>query len=213
MLMIDGSPTDSGSRDALDLLRNSHRRIEWYLLIMADVLARTGGDTLAAPDREVVRAALAYLEVGAAMHADDEQRSLFSRLRAMDETGGVLPDLIERLDAESEAIREAQATVSPLCHAWLFRCALTPAEAASLRESLAALDAAYRAHIEGQEQDLFPLAAYVIDASDMDQIAREMMARRNLRCAEASAADTGSHAVAELDEWEVLEYRLVSAQA
>jgi hemerythrin-like domain-containing protein len=211
MLMIDSTLADGTLRHPLDLLRDAHRRLEWQLLVMADVVSRADHHALATADREALRSALAYLEVGGAMHATDETISLFARLRLSDETGGVLPDLVARLEVEDQAIREQQGAVGVLCRRWLSADLLTSGEVALLRGHLEVLDEAWRAHIEVQELDLFPLAACVLDADVVNEIGREMLSRRNVRCEQPSVA--AGYTFDELEEWDALEYRLAGGIA
>jgi hemerythrin-like domain-containing protein len=137
------------------MLERCHRRLE-------ETLA-----TLATPSRQALDEALAFIDRAVRRHEDDEEQSLFPRLVRV-------PQLAPLLDRLTVQHRDQTALVEEL------RALLTDArpDDAKLRDVCARLTAAYRAHIEIEERELFPAAKAALDADDLGGMASEMESRR-----------------------------------
>ncbi|RPJ78488.1 MAG: hemerythrin domain-containing protein, partial [Acidobacteria bacterium] len=124
---------------------------------------------------------LQYFATSAPKHTDDEEESLFPRLRATGDPAAAEDlGLLEGLEADHDEAESLHSAVDLLVRRWIADDGLVAAEAAHLREHLARLQAIYRRHIAIEDQDLFPAAARLLDASTIHEIGREMAARRKV---------------------------------
>ena len=180
MLNILGRTPDHGFGEPLGLLTDCHRRIEMFL----DVLLRVAGEY---PDRplderaaEAVQTARRYFLHAAPRHTADEEESLFPRLKAAAEARGEHCLAIERLEGDHQRADGMHARVDELLDTWLRGGTLPPAQASELGSLLGMLRELYRAHIDVEERDVFPLAGKVLSASDLSAVGNEMRTRRGL---------------------------------
>jgi hemerythrin-like domain-containing protein len=151
--------------DPLDQLERSHRRLEERLDDLA--AAAQSGDVVA------LREVCAFFGRQVQRHEEDEERSLFPRLVAN------LPDeirsLLSRLRAEHVEHENLKRRLEAATDA------LDRGHEAADTEIRAASDAiacAYRAHIAAEESQLFPFARAALTTSALEEMAREMDARR-----------------------------------
>ena len=142
--------------DPFERLLHTHRRIEERLeeLLAAAPRADPASD-------EVVKDVLGFFARAGQKHVDDEERTLFPRLRA-------LPALAPILAALEEEHRE---------HARLER-ALEEAAPGNRAAAARALADAYRAHIEREERTLFPAARAALTPEVLRALGEEMAERR-----------------------------------
>lgn len=163
----------------LELLSDCHRRIERFLDLLLLVTAQAGGGPLTDPQREAFETALRYFREAAPKHTEDEEDSLFPRLRA---AGGepVRKALaqIEALEADHREAQAAHALVERLGQTWLAENRLLPADLAALSQTLTQLRAVYARHIRVEDEEIFPLAGRVLDKSTLHHVGAEMAARR-----------------------------------
>ena len=172
-----------GVTDPLALLVECHGKIERHL----DALARAGEVLRAGSDAERAAAffaidmARAHFAGPLAKHTEDEEHSLFPRLRR-----SASADAREALSAVSEL--EAQHREADALHAEFERLAasmprgggIDATALARLNEAIAALRAHYLAHIAVENGVVFPAAARALTAEDLRQFAEEMRARRGV---------------------------------
>lgn len=148
--------------DPFAQLYRSHRRLEERLTD----LERAAAD-LEGPQHETALAyindALAWMDRAVARHEDDEERSLFPRLKHRPE----LAVTLDRLQAE----HTQQAALKALLTAAL------PARDATVR-AVAALAQGYRAHLREEEEALFPAAEALLDDEARSALHAEMLSRR-----------------------------------
>lgn len=176
-----GGSSGHGFHEPLGLLSDCHRRIEHFLRVLITVDLNASGGPLRVEDRPALQSALTYFETAAPKHTADEEDSLFPRLRASGD-----PDaqralaVVQRLEQDHKTADAHQAAVNRLCRRWLEHGQLPGADAAALREHLTALQALYQAHIAVEDRDLFPAAARALDAAALEQVGREMAARRGV---------------------------------
>ena len=158
------------------MMERSHRRIEEQLSELqhaatAIVRERAGIGELAS-----VESVLAYLERSAARHEDDEENSLFPRLRAAPGARELAP-LLQDLIADHVHHRHLIKQMRTLQDRW-------PANGPDARAgaSLVALAnelaRAYRSHIEREDRELLPVANERLSEADRDAIRTEMGHRR-----------------------------------
>ena len=177
-----GGQTHHGFDEPLGLLSDCHRRIEHFLQVLVTVDQRVSGGSLDAEHRHALEAALTYFEQAAPHHTADEEDSLFPRLRASGDTDAQRAlSLVERLEHDHDTADEHHAIVNALVHRWLDADRLDPADATTLRQRLVALQALYQAHIAVEDDELFPVAARVLDGQTLQQMGHEMAGRRGVR--------------------------------
>ena len=122
---------------------------------------------------DAIRDVAAFFTRAVRRHEEDEESSLFPRLRGVAE----LEPLLERLAVEHREHLALHARLEPLI-ATLDR---TPDDAAAIEELAQvaeALVSAYRSHVDAEERTLFPAARAGLDADALAAIAREMQDRR-----------------------------------
>ncbi len=152
-----------------------HRRIEQRLdtlVLAADHLAKDRPAALAA-----ISASIHFLDTNGVWHTEDEEASLFPRLRAKLAAGEELAfiDSLESQHLEAEKICGELKT--------LFS-SLDAAEGTAVAEYKACaerLRTLYRAHIRSEDEILTALAKRSLDAKELAGISREMHDRRQRR--------------------------------
>ena len=182
MPVILGSKLGHGFDEPLGLLSDCHRRIEHFLDVMLRVLQRTNGTTeLSFVEREAVEVSLRYFATAATRHTEDEEASLFPRLRESGDPA-VLVALrqVDALEADHRWAETAHAEADELCRHWLDVGPLTPLQADQLRAVLTRLRETYARHIAVEDGELFPLAGRVLSNSAIEQMGQEMARRRGL---------------------------------
>jgi hemerythrin-like domain-containing protein len=156
--------------DPFEQLERSHRRLEERL---DDLAMATSGETV---DLDAVREVAAFFARAVRRHEDDEERSLFPRLRGRPE----LVPILERLSREHREHEALHTKLDALAQIPVTEASARPA--AELRAEVEAvgdaLTRAYRAHIEEEERHLFPAARAALDATAQAEMVAEMQARR-----------------------------------
>lgn len=175
-----GVPAAPSPENVEEFLMACHRRIEQRLAAMERAAAALGAhreEALAA-----LEAALEFLDTSGALHTEDEEESVFPRLRALMEKGELtfLAGL-EHDHAEAGMIhRRLRELVSRAKEGQENDC--------SLRGAVEELAGLYRRHIEAEDATLIACARSLLTPQDRSSIAAEMRARRS-RAADTSSAD------------------------
>ena len=181
MPIVIGAAPESDFSDPLGLMSDCHRRIERFLDVLLVVAAEGAGRELSAAQREGLDVALRYFRKAGPLHTEDEEESLFPRLR---QQGGedllAIMDKIERLEEDHRKAAALHAEVSRLGEKWLEEGVLSPQEAGGLSESLWNLRLLYQAHIAIEDYQLFPAASVTLAPSLIAVIGREMAVRRHV---------------------------------
>jgi hemerythrin-like domain-containing protein len=174
-----GQRPDHGFDEPLGLLSDCHRRIENFLDVLARTAQQVAGGPLNDRRRADLEGALAYFQTAAPRHTADEEASLFPRLRASgDPAAAAALETVTRLERDHGAADQHHAEVDRLVRRWLGANALPADDLAALNEHLAALRAIYEPHIAIEDRELFPTAARLLSPSQIEEIGREMAARR-----------------------------------
>lgn len=176
-----GQPADHGFDQPLGLLSDCHRRIEQFLGIIVTVVRVARGGPLTGQNRMMLSAAHDYFASAGPRHTADEEVSLFPRLQRV--SGGVaeaLRETLHTLEADHRRAEGLHADVEALLGEWLNAGALPPAAEVTLNETLDALSALYGRHIAIEDGTLFPAAAEMLSPALLEEIGREMAARRNV---------------------------------
>lgn len=168
--------------DPFEQLLRSHRRLEERLDELTAALATLGE---AREDAATIEAAIAVVDDvlgffarAVRRHEQDEESSLFPRLRGLTELGPTLAKLAD----EHREHEDLQRGLDGALAAFTSLAAAEREEARAQLEDIArALVAAYRAHVALEEGTVFPAARAALDSDALDAIAREMEARREGR--------------------------------
>ncbi len=162
------------------LLSDCHRRIEMFLGWL-EAAAKAGDQNLNAETARALTSALRYFREAAPKHTADEEKSLFPRLRQIQQ-----PDVqsalgkLEDLEQDHRRAADLHAEVERLGALYLSKECLTKAEAESFRTAVSSLIGMYREHITVEDQFIFPIAARALSRPEQISIGMEMAARRNV---------------------------------
>ncbi|MCC6682634.1 MAG: hemerythrin domain-containing protein [Phycisphaeraceae bacterium] len=176
-----GQTPDAGFDEPLQLLSDCHRRIEKFLGILARIAEERRGGALGAEHREALEAALRYFKNAAPWHTRDEEDSLFPRMRQLNDrrVDGALTTL-ESLEADHDRVEAGHAEVDQLGRLWIERGTLQAAEIERLGQLLEQLCQVYQRHIAEEDDVIFPLAAHVLNDSQLAEVGLEMAQRRGI---------------------------------
>lgn len=185
-----GAPPLAGFDQPLEMLQDCHRRIEHFLDVLRKVEQQFGEGTLPEEGRRALVASIDYFANAAPRHTADEEESLFPRMR-QSELAGVQPLMadLDRLEGDHRRCRIAHALVDQLVRAWLDAGCLQPADRDRLRATLDELADIYAAHIQLEDQRIFPVAAQVLEPAQVREIGAEMRDRRSLGKSGPASAD------------------------
>ena len=186
MIQIN-APREHTFSEPLGLLSDCHRRIEKFLDQLLRVTQSERGGELSPNACATLETALRYFRQAAPLHTSDEEDSLFPRLRelavgenATATKARAVLNTVARLESDHAAADVRHAVIDELGALWLERSTLSEAEAAQLETELSELRAFYASHIAVEDNELFPLAAGVLDAAQIETIGREMASRRGV---------------------------------
>lgn len=154
-----------------DFLKACHRRIEQRL----DALERAAAaiDTSREEALAAFESAFRFLDSSGALHTEDEEDSVFPRLRARMEPG-------ERIYlAELEHDHAEAGVIHRRLRELVERAAQGDADVAAIRGAVEGLTALYRRHIASEDSALAEYARRLLTPEDRGAIAAEMRARRS----------------------------------
>lgn len=204
-----GHQGDHGFDEPLGLLSDCHRRIKRFIGALRTVSQQAEGAPLSAEARAALELSSAYFRTAGPLHTEDEEQDLFPLLRAAAANGASeVAAVLATLESEHREHEHALAKVEPLVARWLALEdeGLPAGEARELRESLEALEQAYLAHLDVEDNQLFPAAAECLSASDFERLGSAMAERRGLPFAGPIARYLGA-------DHERLHEHLAAAQA
>jgi hemerythrin-like domain-containing protein len=176
-----GQPRVPNFADPLGLMSHCHRKIEGYLAGLAasgEILL--GGRAIELPGAwQMIDAAREHFAVRGPKHTEDEELSLFPRMR---EYGGHEAEealaALAALETEHRVAEGAHAEFDELVE-WLPRDGSAGLKEVYLFNELAReLADLYRPHIRVEDEIIFPTAARVIPPDVLSIIGQEMMGRR-----------------------------------
>jgi hemerythrin-like domain-containing protein len=178
-ILIGGKPLASFDRP-LEMLVDCHRRVERFLeqIIKVETLYR-----YKALDDEAIsalKAAQAYFKNSAPKHTEDEEDSLFPRMKLLLREGNPTLRMIHHLESDHRLANELHERVDATLSDWC--CSpqglLEGKQKEQLRQDLHALREHYRDHIRQEEELVFPQAAEVLPEQMISEIGDEMQRRR-----------------------------------
>jgi len=173
-----GQPLENDFHNPLGMLSDCHRRIARFLETLITVAEQAQGGALSSEHRGALETALSYFREGAPKHTADEEDSLFPRVRAR--AAGKRFALLSVLHSDHVAVVEQHDEVDELGRSWLGGGRLNEGDTQRLLTLLRGLRETYQEHIEIEETRLFPFAARILTALDLQEIGKEMAHRRGL---------------------------------
>jgi hemerythrin-like domain-containing protein len=173
-----GRKAEGSFREPLQLLSDCHRRIERFLQQLIHVAEQTQGDGLNEAYRDELDTALRYFENAEPLHTADEEVSLFPRLRA--KKNEEADRIIATLEADHDVVGELHRRVGEIGRKWLEQGYLEKQELRELLEKLYFLRTTYHQHIGIEDRVLFPVAATLLSAEELEAIGREIADRRGV---------------------------------
>jgi hemerythrin-like domain-containing protein len=181
-----GQKPESSFTDPLGLLSDCHRRIERFLGLLITVTTDARGGALSDEQREALVAAGRYFREAAPKHIEDEEQSLFPRMRELhDPQVRAAMDTIKELEEDHVVLDRGHVEVDMLVVWWMEDGSLPATDAQRLVTVLEELQTIYERHIAIEDHDVFPLAGQVLNQAAIAALGREMAARRGLRSADA----------------------------
>ena len=167
--------------DPTGLLSDCHRRIELFLRTLQAVAA-VADQPPSAETSQSLRVSLKYFREAAPKHTEDEEVSLFPRLRQLGdlEVQEVLAEM-DRLEDDHRRADRLHGLVDHLGNEYLQSGVLAEGELATFRKAISDLAAIYGDHIRLEDTVLFPVAAKLLSSSEKKAIGREMASRRAAR--------------------------------
>ncbi|HLA12659.1 MAG TPA: hemerythrin domain-containing protein [Pyrinomonadaceae bacterium] len=176
-----GQPPESDFRNPLGLLSDCHRRIERFLNALLKIAEEANGETMAREQSSAFEVALRYFREAAPLHTLDEEDSLFPRLRDKHkEDSNAALAVLGGLHDDHKSADAIHRSVDELGREWLMDGELAPEKTQLLMGLLRQLSETYRRHIAIEDSELFPLAAKMLNATELSAIAAEMASRRGL---------------------------------
>jgi hemerythrin-like domain-containing protein len=177
-----GTKGQAGFEHPFELLSDCHRRIESFLAVTRRALEHYAERTMDRECEAALRGVLRYFREAAPRHTQDEEVSLFPRLRELgrDDLRELL-DAAERLECDHEEAEKLHHGINRRLESWIEARRLDPDAAAALDAELETLERLYARHIAFEDKTLFPAAAGALDPEQVRQIGHEMAARRGLR--------------------------------
>ncbi|MBM3214571.1 hemerythrin domain-containing protein [Candidatus Poribacteria bacterium] len=189
MALLIGVPAGSDFTEPLALMSECHRRVERFLGVLVRAADELSGKPLNPEEREAIATSLRYFRDAAPKHTQDEETSVFPRLRALGEPAREAFETMDRLEGDHAVADSAHAEVQRLGWQWVEQGELASEEAEQLRRLLTGLRQIYERHIQVEDEVLFPLAERLLPAAAQTEIGKEMAARRGVRFA-SSLGDT-----------------------
>lgn len=159
-----------------EMLAACHERVTRslrLLLRLADHLEHKGWDE---PARQAARDVLRYFDLAAPLHHEDEERHVFPRAREAGDPA--LAAAVQRLQRDHQAMQAAWTQVRVTLQRFAADAGSPAPLDAAERAAWQDYAALYDAHLQLEEQLVFPAAASRTDAQARRAMGEEMAARR-----------------------------------
>ena len=170
--------------DPLQHLEACHERIEQHLQILERAVGalRSTQEDECQQAREALSKALSFLKTMGELHTQDEEDSLFPRLRAyLGDDPYALGELMVMLDTQHREKEGVYAELVGCVSAFPAAPSAPTAEQAGRCEGLVAqLTGIYRPHILIENERLLPLSGECLPKAALDEIREEMRQRHKL---------------------------------
>jgi hemerythrin-like domain-containing protein len=173
--------THTSPADPLHYLSDIHARIEQAVDKLAHYVNWKHGALLTEVEEIDLRSALDFLRRALPIHAQDEEESLFPRIRASGNPDAwVAIPTLSSLEVERKSVQPVYAEVDEMFRKWIREQSLTFPDIWRLRRLTKDLKAAYTHHVQIEENEVFPLAEKVLCATCKSGMTHEMLERRGL---------------------------------
>lgn len=165
--LLQGPPAAQATVDRpLDHLVACHARIEERLKTLERAAAAL--DSLPVEARDALQSVFRYFETSGVLHTEDEERSVFPRMESALTAG----------EREYMAELEQQHRQAEELYLRLKEIPSAGTDATAYRDAVERFCALYRAHIASENMRLMEIARRVLAGGDLEEISREMRARR-----------------------------------
>jgi hemerythrin-like domain-containing protein len=161
----------------IEHLMACHRRIEQRLETLINAAAHITSDRIRA--LETIRKSLEFLDSSGALHTEDEEASLFPRLRPKLTTSELA--FVDSLEAQHVEAGAVYTELKRLAAGLAGPNDPIAASIDSYRDCASRLQALYRDHIRAEDEILTAIAKRTLGESEISEISREMRARRSKR--------------------------------
>lgn len=183
-----GAKVESDFTDPVGMLQDCHRRIERFLGVLRVLGQQARGTPLTADHRKALETSLRYFREGAPRHVQDEEVSLFPRLRVQQNAKvAAALAIVERLEKDHSTVEAWHQELDALENSWLEKGTLDTESVSRFRQLTRQLSELYEEHIQVEDNELFPLAASHLPNTDLNAIGREMAKRRGAHVPDALA--------------------------
>lgn len=163
----------------IDLLMDCHRRVENFLAVLLKVAENAENGHLAIRDTASLTTALDYFVQAAPRHTEDEERSLFPRLReSQDPRALEALSNIQRLEADHKLADSSHKRIDELGRLWLVGKVLSEAQREEFILTARHLINFYADHIRCEDKEVFPVARAILSEESLHLIGAEMKQRR-----------------------------------
>lgn len=177
-----GQPRSPTFAEPLELLSDCHRRVEFFLGVLAKFGALAPDTDLPPPEREALSTALRYFREAAPRHTADEEESLFPRLRrSIHPLAATVLARVATLEADHDAAAPDHAEVEEIGVDWLSSGRLSSEKHVRFGSAVRRLQSRYQPHIAFEDSEVFPAAARILSETDLADVGREMAGRRGVR--------------------------------
>lgn len=177
LLAVQLLPPDHGFDQPLGLLSDCHRRIERFLQLLEVVAREAPEHWLPTQYDDALCSSLNYFKDAAPKHTLDEEISLFPRISHDPEASKI----IECLEKDHMLSEQSHSEIEELGRRWLSQGYLTINQRRRFAKRVRELITLYRDHIRIEDEELFPMAASILDENDIKVIGQEMATRRHLQ--------------------------------
>jgi len=184
-----GAKAESDFTDPVGMLQDCHRRIERFLGVLRALGEQATGAPLTTEHRRALETSLRYFREGAPRHVQDEEDSLFPRLRnRRNAKMSAALALVDRLEKDHSTVEAWHQEIDVLGSRWLDVGVLDSSSVSRFRQLARQLSELYAQHIQAEDSELFPVAASILPDSDLSAIGQEMARRRGIPASNELAA-------------------------
>jgi len=175
-----GTSAQASFEQPLQLLMDCHRRIEHFLEVLVRVVHEASGEEFSYEQRRALETALTYFRDAAPRHTQDEEQSLFPRLRQSAGTEAIEAfELMDALEADHARADSLHRPIDSRGIEWL-RCGeISPGQGAEMQLWLEELQGLYQRHLQIEDGEIFPLAGRTLTPEEIRAVGVEMKARRS----------------------------------
>jgi len=175
-----GSSAQASFEQPLQLLMDCHRRIEHFLQVLVRIVDEALGEEISHEQRRALEAALTYFRDAAPRHTQDEEQSLFPRLRMSADREAIEAfELMDALEADHTRAGNLHRQIDALGLEWLRSGEVSPDQRDEMHLWLEELQELYRRHLQIEDGEIFPFARRTLSAEQIHAVGGEMKARRS----------------------------------